>query len=160
MKRFLDRGHQLKQKANEITSWWNGCTKKENCVFVLNWMKKQNWSVRFFFVIFVFVLSDSSEIMADYDLILKHWGPVEADYSAHGNLVLTRSVLLSSHSDRFQENHAVIHLFKELPTVQRISFTHRCPKYKTSFLKMMIIIFLYYYIPNHKFKWFCTWMLS
>ncbi|XP_070409777.1 myoglobin isoform X1 [Nothobranchius furzeri] len=29
-------------------------------------------------------------IMADYDMILKHWGPVEADYNAHGNLVLTR----------------------------------------------------------------------
>ncbi|XP_040891989.1 myoglobin [Toxotes jaculatrix] len=28
--------------------------------------------------------------MADFDLVLKHWGPVEADYSTHGNLVLTR----------------------------------------------------------------------
>nr|XP_015809914.2 myoglobin [Nothobranchius furzeri]XP_054607744.1 myoglobin [Nothobranchius furzeri] len=28
--------------------------------------------------------------MADYDMILKHWRPVEADYNAHGNLVLTR----------------------------------------------------------------------
>ncbi|XP_071329381.1 myoglobin [Trachinotus anak] len=28
--------------------------------------------------------------MADFDVVLKHWGPVEADYSAHGNLVLTR----------------------------------------------------------------------
>uniref|UniRef100_A0A3P9M100 Myoglobin n=2 Tax=Oryzias latipes TaxID=8090 RepID=A0A3P9M100_ORYLA len=32
----------------------------------------------------------SSEIMADYDMVLKHWGPVEADYNTHGNLVLTR----------------------------------------------------------------------
>ncbi|MED6271764.1 hypothetical protein CHARACLAT_023662 [Characodon lateralis] len=28
--------------------------------------------------------------MADFDMVLKHWGPVEADYSSHGNLVLTR----------------------------------------------------------------------
>ncbi|XP_041840283.1 myoglobin [Melanotaenia boesemani] len=28
--------------------------------------------------------------MADFDLVLKHWGPVEADYSSHGNLVLIR----------------------------------------------------------------------
>ncbi|XP_029018209.1 myoglobin [Betta splendens] len=28
--------------------------------------------------------------MADFDLVLKHWGSVEADYSGHGNLVLTR----------------------------------------------------------------------
>ncbi|XP_026214608.1 myoglobin [Anabas testudineus] len=28
--------------------------------------------------------------MADFELVLKHWGPVEADYSTHGNLVLTR----------------------------------------------------------------------
>lgn len=32
--------------------------------------------------------------MADFELVLKHWGPVEADYSTHGNLVLTRSVAL------------------------------------------------------------------
>ncbi|KAM9769437.1 myoglobin [Menidia menidia] len=35
--------------------------------------------------------------MADYELVLKHWGPVEADYSAHGNLVLTR--LFTEHPD-------------------------------------------------------------
>ncbi|XP_070683643.1 myoglobin [Pempheris klunzingeri] len=28
--------------------------------------------------------------MADFDLVLKHWGPVEADYPANGSLVLTR----------------------------------------------------------------------
>ncbi|XP_017285939.1 myoglobin [Kryptolebias marmoratus] len=28
--------------------------------------------------------------MAEFDMILKHWGPVEADYSTYGNLVLTR----------------------------------------------------------------------
>ncbi|XP_071757926.1 myoglobin [Centroberyx gerrardi] len=28
--------------------------------------------------------------MANYDLVLKCWGPVEADYTAHGGLVLTR----------------------------------------------------------------------
>ncbi|XP_072318953.1 myoglobin [Eucyclogobius newberryi] len=28
--------------------------------------------------------------MADFDNILKYWGPVEADYSGVGNLVLTR----------------------------------------------------------------------
>ncbi|XP_044046924.1 myoglobin [Siniperca chuatsi] len=28
--------------------------------------------------------------MADFDMVLKHWGPVEADYTAHGGLVLTR----------------------------------------------------------------------
>lgn len=30
--------------------------------------------------------------MADFDLVLKCWGPVEADYTAHGGEVLTRSV--------------------------------------------------------------------
>nr|BAG84238.1 myoglobin [Seriola quinqueradiata] len=35
--------------------------------------------------------------MADFDMVLKHWGPVEADYSAHGNLVLTR--LFTEHPD-------------------------------------------------------------
>ncbi|XP_072239475.1 myoglobin [Leuresthes tenuis] len=35
--------------------------------------------------------------MADYDMVLKHWGPVEADYAAHGNLVLTR--LFTEHPD-------------------------------------------------------------
>lgn len=29
--------------------------------------------------------------MADFDTVLKFWGPVEADYSAHGGMVLTRS---------------------------------------------------------------------
>ncbi|XP_051241635.1 myoglobin [Dicentrarchus labrax] len=28
--------------------------------------------------------------MADYDMVLKFWGPVEADYNANGGLVLTR----------------------------------------------------------------------
>nr|Q9DGJ1.3 RecName: Full=Myoglobin [Makaira nigricans]AAG02107.1 myoglobin [Makaira nigricans] len=28
--------------------------------------------------------------MADFEMVLKHWGPVEADYATHGNLVLTR----------------------------------------------------------------------
>nr|AGG38018.1 myoglobin [Siganus canaliculatus] len=28
--------------------------------------------------------------MADFDMVLKHWGPVEADYNGHGGLVLTR----------------------------------------------------------------------
>ncbi|XP_014847462.1 PREDICTED: myoglobin-like isoform X1 [Poecilia mexicana] len=32
----------------------------------------------------------SLQIMADFDMVLKHWGPVEADYNTHGNLVLTR----------------------------------------------------------------------
>lgn len=32
--------------------------------------------------------------MTDFDMVLKHWGPVEADYASHGNLVLTRSVAL------------------------------------------------------------------
>ncbi|XP_045903446.1 myoglobin [Micropterus dolomieu] len=31
--------------------------------------------------------------MADFDLILKHWGPVEADYNGIGGLVLTRLFL-------------------------------------------------------------------
>ncbi|XP_008275433.1 myoglobin [Stegastes partitus] len=35
--------------------------------------------------------------MADFDLVLKHWGPVEADYDAHGGLVLTR--LFTEHPD-------------------------------------------------------------
>lgn len=30
--------------------------------------------------------------MADFDAVLKFWGPVEADYNTIGNLVLTRSV--------------------------------------------------------------------
>lgn len=34
----------------------------------------------------------SSEVMADFDTVLKFWGPVEADYSAHGGMVLTRLV--------------------------------------------------------------------
>ncbi|XP_008413273.2 LOW QUALITY PROTEIN: myoglobin [Poecilia reticulata] len=32
----------------------------------------------------------SLQIMADFDMVLKHWGPVEEDYNTHGNLVLTR----------------------------------------------------------------------
>nr|BAH09091.1 myoglobin [Pseudocaranx dentex] len=28
--------------------------------------------------------------MADFDMVLKHWGPVEADYTTHGGLVLSR----------------------------------------------------------------------
>nr|ADQ74520.1 myoglobin [Harpagifer antarcticus] len=28
--------------------------------------------------------------MADFDMVLKCWGPVEADYATHGSLVLTR----------------------------------------------------------------------
>ncbi|XP_071392790.1 myoglobin [Centroberyx affinis] len=35
--------------------------------------------------------------MANYDLVLKCWGPVEADYTAHGGLVLTR--LFTEHPD-------------------------------------------------------------
>ncbi|XP_074549895.1 myoglobin [Halichoeres trimaculatus] len=35
--------------------------------------------------------------MADFDTVLKFWGPVEADYSAHGNMVLTR--LFTEHPD-------------------------------------------------------------
>ncbi|XP_069023311.1 myoglobin [Embiotoca jacksoni] len=31
--------------------------------------------------------------MADFDMVLKFWGPVEADYSTYGNLVLTRLFL-------------------------------------------------------------------
>ncbi|KAF7665072.1 hypothetical protein LDENG_00154570 [Lucifuga dentata] len=35
--------------------------------------------------------------MADFDMVLKFWGPVEADYSTHGGLVLTR--LFKEHPD-------------------------------------------------------------
>ncbi|XP_053274648.1 myoglobin [Pleuronectes platessa] len=35
--------------------------------------------------------------MADFDMVLKCWGPVEADYTTHGNLVLTR--LFTEHPD-------------------------------------------------------------
>ncbi|XP_075900379.1 myoglobin [Nelusetta ayraudi] len=35
--------------------------------------------------------------MADYDMVLKFWGPVEADYTMHGGLVLTR--LFAEHPD-------------------------------------------------------------
>ncbi|CAL8332332.1 unnamed protein product [Lota lota] len=35
--------------------------------------------------------------MADYDLVLRCWGPVEADYNTHGGLVLTR--LFTEHPD-------------------------------------------------------------
>ncbi|KAM6972646.1 myoglobin [Aplochiton taeniatus] len=35
--------------------------------------------------------------MTDFDLVLKCWGPVEADYTAHGGLVLTR--LFTEHPD-------------------------------------------------------------
>nr|XP_019965155.1 PREDICTED: myoglobin [Paralichthys olivaceus] len=28
--------------------------------------------------------------MTDFDMVLKCWGPVEADYASHGNMVLTR----------------------------------------------------------------------
>lgn len=34
------------------------------------------------------------QIMADFDAVLKFWGPVEADYTTYGGLVLTRSVAL------------------------------------------------------------------
>jgi hypothetical protein len=33
-----------------------------------------------------------SQIMANFDMVLKCWGPVEADYNKHGGLVLSRSV--------------------------------------------------------------------
>ncbi|XP_037620800.1 myoglobin isoform X2 [Sebastes umbrosus] len=36
-------------------------------------------------------------IMTDFDMVLKCWGPVEADYTAHGGLVLTR--LFTEHPD-------------------------------------------------------------
>uniref|UniRef100_A0A672H3Y4 Myoglobin n=1 Tax=Salarias fasciatus TaxID=181472 RepID=A0A672H3Y4_SALFA len=36
--------------------------------------------------------------MADFDVVLKHWGAVEADYTSHGNLVLTRH-LFTEHPD-------------------------------------------------------------
>ncbi|KAJ3614226.1 hypothetical protein NHX12_017800 [Muraenolepis orangiensis] len=36
-------------------------------------------------------------MMADYDLVLKCWGPVEADYNTHGGLVLNR--LFSEHPE-------------------------------------------------------------
>ncbi|XP_068448032.1 myoglobin [Clinocottus analis] len=35
--------------------------------------------------------------MSDFDLVLKCWGPVEADYAAYGGLVLTR--LFTEHPD-------------------------------------------------------------
>ncbi|XP_029935322.1 myoglobin [Myripristis murdjan] len=35
--------------------------------------------------------------MADFDMVLKCWGPVEADYTTHGGLVLTR--LFTEHPD-------------------------------------------------------------
>ncbi|KAM3864548.1 myoglobin [Diretmus argenteus] len=35
--------------------------------------------------------------MADFDMVLKCWGPVEADFNAHGGLVLTR--LFTEHPD-------------------------------------------------------------
>ncbi|XP_030590676.1 myoglobin-like [Archocentrus centrarchus] len=31
--------------------------------------------------------------MADFDAVLKHWGPVEADYTTFGSLILTRLFL-------------------------------------------------------------------
>lgn len=42
----------------------------------------------------------SSEIMGDFDTVLKFWGPVEADYSAHGGMVLTRLVTTPSQQNR------------------------------------------------------------
>lgn len=41
----------------------------------------------------ILLLFLSSEIMGDFDMVLKFWGPVEADYSAHGGMVLTRLVI-------------------------------------------------------------------
>ncbi|XP_028261854.1 myoglobin [Parambassis ranga] len=38
--------------------------------------------------------------MADFDLVLKHWGPVEADYTGIGGLVLTR--LFTEHPETQQ----------------------------------------------------------
>ncbi|XP_078125109.1 myoglobin [Sander vitreus] len=35
--------------------------------------------------------------MADFDMVLKYWGPVEADYTGNGGLVLTR--LFTEHPD-------------------------------------------------------------
>ncbi|KAI3353277.1 hypothetical protein L3Q82_019821, partial [Scortum barcoo] len=39
-------------------------------------------------------------IMGDFDMVLKFWGPVEADYTTHGGLVLTR--LFTEHPDTQQ----------------------------------------------------------
>lgn len=39
-------------------------------------------------------LPSSSQIMGDFDAVLKYWGPVEADYTGYGSLVLNRSVTL------------------------------------------------------------------
>lgn len=47
-----------------------------------------------FFFLFFPSLPSSPQIMGDFDAVLKHWGPVEADYTGYGSLVLNRSVTL------------------------------------------------------------------
>ncbi|XP_049428554.1 myoglobin-like [Epinephelus fuscoguttatus] len=42
-------------------------------------------------------VSSSPQTMADYGILLKHWGKVEADYDGHGNLFMTR--LFKKHPD-------------------------------------------------------------
>ncbi|XP_038834916.1 myoglobin isoform X1 [Salvelinus namaycush] len=41
-----------------------------------------------------------SSIMANFDMVLTCWGPVEADYNKHGGLVLSR--LFAEHPDTLQ----------------------------------------------------------
>ncbi|XP_075946245.1 myoglobin [Anarhichas minor] len=38
--------------------------------------------------------------MADFDTVLKCWGPVEADYNVYGNLVLTRLFIEHPHTQK------------------------------------------------------------
>ncbi|KAK9540092.1 hypothetical protein VZT92_002562 [Zoarces viviparus] len=38
--------------------------------------------------------------MDDFDMVLKCWGPVEADYNGYGNLVLTRLFIAHPHTQK------------------------------------------------------------
>lgn len=46
--------------------------------------------------------------MGDFDMVLKFWGPVEADYSAHGGMVLTRLVTLRTWLPSVDQNIILI----------------------------------------------------
>lgn len=73
----------------------NYLTKKSECVVKYFWEKApitRDAAFCLFLVGLVWFGSLSSEVMADFDTVLKFWGPVEADYSAHGGMVLTRLV--------------------------------------------------------------------
>lgn len=51
--------------------------------------------------------------MGDFDMVLKFWGPVEADYNAHGGMVLTRLVTLRTWLPSVDQNIILIFAITE-----------------------------------------------